>query len=144
MSPSGDGDREISRHELGSFGERKPLDVLPLVAGGDAGIFGFERRGGRRWRDDDFEGLSSGGLRDWLDSEASSRTPDNPCLRAADRVTGAKYPSRASVSESDGDGDMTRGVSGTALEEAGMSEDLTAKGGSDDDRPRPKGSPVQV
>ena len=34
------------------------------------------------------------------------------CLRAADRVTGPKYPSSLLVSEGVGEGDITRGVCG--------------------------------
>jgi hypothetical protein len=45
------------------------------------------------------------------------------CRRAADRVTGAKYPSFASDgSETEGVGEITRGVAGTAF-----GEDIAAR-----------------
>lgn len=112
--------------------------------GGEAGIFGFERRGGRRCRAEDFEGLDSGGLLDLPESDASSRTPASPCRRAADRVTGAKYPSRASVSERDGDGDMTRGVSGIALDVLDMFEDFATNGGRGENQIKPRKGRAQV
>lgn len=60
IRPRGDGEREISRKASGSFGERKPLEDLPLAAGGEAGIIGLDRRFGRRLRD--VEGVEPGGL----------------------------------------------------------------------------------
>lgn len=121
IRPSGDGEREISRKASGSFGDRKPSDEdLPSAAGGEAGILGLERRFGRRLRE--VEGVESGGLRDLSGPDPSSVTPDSCCRRAADLVVGAKYPSRASdLSDNEGEGDMTRGVSGTVFAVGDMS-----------------------
>lgn len=75
--------------------------------------------------------MESGGLRDLPDPELSSETPDVCCRRAADRVTGARYPSRASdLSEREGDGEMILGVSGTLFGVEDMLNDGKAKGGS--------------
>ena len=60
------------------------------------------------------------------------------CRRTAERVTGAKYPSGPSDgSETDGVGEITRGVAGTAVGEA-MSDALKVNGGSDATRMTPK------
>lgn len=59
------------------------------------------------------------------------------CRRAADRVTGAKYPSGPSDgSETEGVGEITRGVAGTAFGEA-MSGARKVNGGSDATRMTP-------
>lgn len=130
--------------EILDGGERNPLDALPLVGGGDAGIMGLDRRGGRRCRAEFLEGVSAGGLLDLPESDPSSETPERCCRRAADRVTGALYPSRASdVSESEGDGERTR-VSGTDVGVDGMSNARTAKGGSVGDLTRPDRGRAQV
>jgi hypothetical protein len=60
---------------------------LPL-AGGEAGIFGLDRRFGRRLRD--VEGVQPGGLFDLSGPETSSVAPDKFCRRDADLVVGAK------------------------------------------------------
>lgn len=133
MRPSGDGDRERSCKASGirNVGERKPFEALPLVDGGEAGIFGFDRRSGRRCRVAP-EGVDSG-------SAASSPASERRCRRAADRVVGAKYPSRASdLSERDGDGEMTRGVAGIEVGDDGISEALRENGGSTGVRIRPR------
>lgn len=124
MRPSGDGDRDISRAPSGSLGDKKPLEALPL--GGEAGIMGLDRR----CRVDRL-GVDSGGLRDLPDPELSSETPEGFCRRAAERVVGARYPSRASdLSEREGEGEMTRGVSGTLFGVEGILDGRTANGGS--------------
>jgi hypothetical protein len=78
----------MSRKESGSFGDRKPLEALLSVAGGEAGILGLDRRLGRRLRE--VEGVESGGLCDLSVPEPSSVTPDKFCRRDADLVVGAK------------------------------------------------------
>lgn len=84
IRPRGDGDLDRSRSVSETFvGDRKPL-VLPLVAGGEAGILGLDRRAGRRCRVELLDGVSSGGLRVRLGTDPSC------CRRDADRVTGAK------------------------------------------------------
>lgn len=88
IRPRGEGEREISRKASGSFGERKPLEDLPSAAGGEAGIFGLDRRFGRRLRE--VEGVESGGLCDLSGPEPSSVTPEKFCRRDADLVVGAK------------------------------------------------------
>lgn len=87
IRPRGDGERETSRKVSGRFGERKPLEDLPL-AGGEAGIFGLDRRFGRRLRD--VEGVEPGGLFDLSGPEPSSVTPDRFCRCDADLVVGAE------------------------------------------------------
>ena len=110
----------MSRKASGRFGDRKPFEDLPTVAGGDAGIFGLDRRFGRRLREVD--GVESGELADLSGPEPSSVTSDICCRRAADLVVGATYPSRASgLSDNEGEGDMTRGVSGTVFADEDMS-----------------------
>ena len=131
--PSGDGDREMSRKVSGilNVGKRKPFEALPLVDGGEAGIFGLDRRWGRRCRAEP-EGVDS-------DSGTSSESSERRCRRAADRVVGAEYPSRASdLSEREGDGEITRGVAGTELGDEGISEAPRENGGSAGVRMRPK------
>jgi len=133
MRPSGDGDREMSCKVSGilNVGERKPFEELPLVDGGEAGIFGLDRRLGRRCRAEP-EGVDS-------DSGTFSETSERPCRRAADRVVGARYSSRASdLSEREGDGEMTRGVAGTELDDEDILQVLRANGGSAAVRVRPK------
>jgi hypothetical protein len=133
MIPSGDGDREMSRKLSGirNVGERKPFEALPLVDGGEAGIFGFDRRLGRRCRAVP-EGVESGSAED-------SGTSEKRCRRAADRVVGAIYPSRASdLSEREGEGEITRGVAGIELGEDGISEAIRENGGSAGVQMRPR------
>jgi len=88
IRPSGDGERETSRKASGRFGDRKPLEDLASVAGGDAGIFGLDRRFGRRLREVD--GVESGELVDLSGPEPSSVNADIRCRRGADLVVGAK------------------------------------------------------
>jgi hypothetical protein len=136
--PSGDGDRDMSRKVSGTrnVGERKPFEALPLTDGGEAGIFGLDRRLGRRCRAEP-EGVDS-------DSGTFSETSERRCRRAADRVVGAKYPSRASdLSEREGDGEMTRGVAGTEVGDEGISEALRENGGSAGAQMRPKSGLAQ-
>lgn len=91
------------------------MGAFPLTVGGEAGIFGLERRLGRRRRDEPLA-VSSEGLCDLPGVCFSSGTSKRRCRREAERVTGAKYPSCASdLSEREGDGDTTRGVSGTTV-----------------------------
>lgn len=140
MRPSGDGDRDISRKASGSFGDKRPLEALPLVDGGEAGIIGLDRR----FRVERL-GVEAGGLRDLPDPELCSDSSEGCCRRTAERVTGAKYPSRASdLSEKEGDGEMTRGVSGTSFGVEGILEDRMAKGGSAGMCMRPNNGRVQV
>lgn len=87
IRPSGEGERDMSR-KSGSFGDRKPLEALPSVDGGEAGIIGLDRRFGRRLRE--VEGVESGGLCDLSGPEPSSVTPDKFCRRDADLVVGAR------------------------------------------------------
>lgn len=86
MRPRGDGDREKLRSASGTLGDRNPLDVLPLTVGGEAGIFGLDRRLDRRCR---VEPLFADGLRELPDAESSSDTPFRFFRRAAERVVGA-------------------------------------------------------
>lgn len=98
---------------------------------------GFDRRLGRRCRAAEV-GVES-------DPAPSSGASDCRCRREADRVTGARYPSRASdLSESEGDGEMTRGVAGTVPGESGISKGRTANGGSAEDHTRPTSGLVQI
>jgi hypothetical protein len=123
----------MSRNVSGirNVGERKPFEALPLVDGGEAGIFGFERRLGRRCRAVP-EGVESGSAEDSGNSE-------NRCWRAAERVVGAMYPSRASdLSEREGDGEITRGVAGIELGEDGITEVVMENGGSAGVQMRPR------
>lgn len=145
MRPSGDGDREISRRASETLlGERNPLDALPLVCGGEAGIIGLDRRGPRRCRVEFLEGVSSTELLDLPDPDRPSEGPGVFCRRAADRVTGARYSSRASgESGSEGVGDVTL-VSGTILELEDMACLRSVKGGSDGAKKRPSKGRAQV
>lgn len=145
-------------------GDRKPLAALPLTDGGDAGIIGCERRVDRR---DGESGIIGCELRvDRRGGEAgiigcerrvdrrgraelsgvasdpmlSSGASIFPCRRSADRVVGARYPSRAS----DSPGGMTWGVAGTALDEADILPERTANRGSADVQTRPEDGLVQV
>ena len=74
MRPSGDGDRETSRTapESFEFGDRYPLEVLPLLRGGDAGILGFDRR----FREEAVGLAAALVLRDPVESDPSSVTPE--------------------------------------------------------------------
>ena len=117
--------------------------MSPLTVGGDAGIFGLDRRGGLRCLVELLEGVSAD-VRDRSRSDASSETSERCCRRDADRVTGAKYPSRASdLSEREGDGEITRGVSGTILGVEGMPGALTMKDGSAGAQMRPNSGRAQ-
>lgn len=120
MRPSGDGDREISRAASAILGDKRLLEALPFgVDGGEAGIMGLDRR----FRVERL-GVGAGGLWDLPEPELSSATPERCCRRAAERVTGARYPSRASgPSSREGDGEMTRGVSGTLPDVEGITGD---------------------
>lgn len=143
MRPRGEGDLEMSRSTSGIFGDRYPFELLPFTVGGEAGIFGLDRRLGRRCRVESF-GLADG-LRGLPEPESSSETSARCCRRKAERVTGAKYPSGASdLSEREGDGEMTRGVSGTVVGVEGITPVLTVKGGSAGARTRPKRGRTQV
>lgn len=129
MRPRGDGDLERSRRASGIFGDRYPFELLPLTVGGEAGIFGLDRRLDRRCRVESFD--RTDGLPELPDSESPSDTPVRCCRRAAERVIGAKYPSDTSaLSEREGDGEMTRGVSGTVVGVDGITPVLTVNGGS--------------
>lgn len=120
------------------------MDALPLVSGGEAGIIGLDRRGPLRCRVEFLDGVSSTELLDLPDPEGPSEGPGVFCRRAADRVTGARYPSRASdASGSEGDGDVTL-VSGTVLELEDMLCLRSAKGGSDGAKKRPSKGRAQV
>lgn len=136
IKPSGEGEREMSRKAFGNFGERKPLEAgLPSVAGGEAGMFGLDRRGGRRLRDVGEEGeeVEARGLRDRSAAGLASASPDMRCRRDADLVVGARYPSRASeLSDNEGEGDVTRGVSGIDLDELAIAGDRSRNSGSGD------------
>jgi len=71
------------------------------------------------------------------DPEPSPEDSGWRCRRAADRVTGARYPSGVSDrSETEGVGEITRGVAGTAFGE-GMSAALKVNEGSDATRMTP-------
>lgn len=143
MRPRGDGDLERSRSASGIFGDRYPFELLPLTVGGEAGIFGLDRRLGRRCRVESFD--LTDGLRELPDPGSSSETPVRCCRRAAERVIGAKYPSDASaLSEREGDGEMTRGVSGTVVGVAGIVPVLTVNGGSTGVLVRPERGRTQV
>lgn len=98
--------------------------------GGEAGIIGFDRR----LR---VEGVV-GDLDARVEPELSPEASGWRCRRAADRVTGAKYPSFISDgSDADGVGDITRGVPGTAFG-GDMLGGLKAKGESGAGRIAPR------
>lgn len=119
-------------------GDRRLFEAVPLAErGGEAGILGCDRRLRRAEGvvgdlDARAEPVLSGESSGWRDR------------RAADRVTGALYPSGVSDnSDIEGVGDITRGVAGTGFGED-ISGTLNLKAGSDAALTTPKGDRVQI
>lgn len=118
-------------------GDKRLFEAVPLAErGGEAGILGFDRRVRRA------EGVV-GDLDARAEVEISVEPSGSRKRRAADRVTGAWYPSGVSDwSDVDGVGDVTRGVAGTGFGED-ISGALSLKEGSGAARTTPEGGRVQ-
>lgn len=105
-------------------GDRWSFEAVPFwERGGEAGILGFDRRGRA-------EGVV-GDLDARADPELDPEESGPRFWRASDRVTGAKYSSFASDgSDTEGVGEITRGVAGKAFGED-ISVALNLNGGND-------------